>query len=439
MRGQRLARELDLLGVLLGDRVSAHLEAGPQRAIRLEDYGFDVALFADHVHGEEPTIAEHVLMVLALTPHLRPDLLVRVVGEHLPEGSDLPEFGGVRVDRHRGVLPTGETAQFLVAGTDLTARIDVQRILAEDAWMTRRHVLWVDDVAEGEPRMSGRLVLDPEIVQRVTTGSVTLPRFSSDFPAEHIGTEMDWDDVVLREETRVQVAEIEQWIRVNDTIMEDWGMRKRVRPGFRVLFHGPSGTGKTLTATLIGKSTGRPVFRIDLSRVVSKYIGETEKNLSRLFSRAENKDWILFFDEADALFGKRTDIRDAHDKYANQEVAYLLQRIETYAGVVILATNQRNNLDDAFLRRFQSAVYFPPPGVQERVALWEVAFPGQLPVAGDVDWREIASRYELSAAAIVNVSHRCALHALGNGWAEVDRATIESAVMREYVKDGKIV
>ena len=131
-------------------------------------------------------------------------------------------------------------------------------------------------------------------------------------------------------------------------------MRKRVKPGYRALFHGPPGTGKTLTATLLGKHTGRPVFRIDLSRVVSKYIGETEKNLSRLFDKAEHKDWILFFDEADALFGKRTEIRDAHDKYANQEVAYLLQRIESYAGLVILATNQRGNIDEAFLRRFQA-------------------------------------------------------------------------------------
>ena len=435
-----LARELDRLGRLLSDRIGAHLGARPSPALRLDDYGFDRSLLACcDLRGAEPSLAEHVLLVLALTPHLRPELLVRVVGEHLPEGGDLPEFGGVRIDRHRGVLPTGETAQFLLAGADLGGRIAVQRALADDGWLTRRHVLWVDDVAEGEPRMSGRLMLDPEIVERVTTGTVTLPRFSADFPAEHVTTEMDWDHLVLRDETRGQITEIEHWIRYNNTVLDEWGMRMRVRPGYRVLFHGPPGTGKTLTATLIGKSTGRPVFRIDLSRVVSKYIGETEKNLSRLFARAENKSWILFFDEADALFGKRTDVRDAHDKYANQEVAYLLQRIETYAGLVILATNQRNNLDDAFLRRFQSSVYFPPPGIQERVELWGNAFPAQLSVSEDVVWTEIASRYELSAAAIVNVSHRCALHALGNGGKPMDRTSIHAAILREYVKDGKNV
>src|SRR6185436_18277436 len=134
-------------------------------------------------------------------------------------------------------------------------------------------------------------------------------------------------DLVLHPNTFKHIREIENWLLYNDTLWQ-WGIGKKLKPGYRALFHGPPGTGKTLTATLLGKYTGRPVFRIDLSRVVSKYIGETEKNLASLFDKAEHKDWILFFDEADALFGKRTEIRDAHDKYANQEVSYLLQRIE---------------------------------------------------------------------------------------------------------------
>lgn len=126
-----------------------------------------------------------------------------------------------------------------------------------------------------------------------------------------------------------------------------------------ILFIGGPGTGKKTLATLIGEQAGKDVYRIDLSMIVSKYIGETEKNLELVFARAGNKGWILFFDEADALFGKRTGVRDAHDKYANQEVAYLLQRIEDYNGVVILATNMKNNIDDAFTRRFQTVIRFP--------------------------------------------------------------------------------
>src|SRR5690606_11585436 len=129
-----------------------------------------------------------------------------------------------------------------------------------------------------------------------------------------------------------------------------WDMRQLIKPGYRTLFYGPPGTGKTLTAMLLGKEFQRNVFRIDLSQVVSKYIGETEKNLEKIFQRAANKEWILFFDEADALFGKRTSVKDAHDRYANQEVSYLLQRVEDFPGLVILASNYKNNIDKAFVR-----------------------------------------------------------------------------------------
>ncbi|MFN2318306.1 MAG: ATP-binding protein [Dermatophilaceae bacterium] len=206
------------------------------------------------------------------------------------------------------------------------------------------------------------------MVERLVTGLVHPPSFSSAFAAEHLQTEMEWEDVVLHPKTRHQIREIENWLKDNSVLTDDRGMGKRVKAGYRVLFHGPAGTGKTLTAALLGKTTGRPVFRVDLSRVLSKYIGETEKNLSRLFDEALDKEWILFFDEADALFGKRTEIRDAHDKYANQEVAYLLQAIETHPGLVVLATNHREDIDDAFLRRLQASIQFLPPTRREPIA-----------------------------------------------------------------------
>ena len=240
--------------------------------------------------GRSPSPDEALLVLLALVPHLRPNSLGQLVAEHLPDGGDLPEFGGVRGEHHRGVLPTGETAQFVLAGDDLGGRIEVQRLLSGEHWLAQRHILWLDPVRDGEPVMSGRLILDAEVVERLTTGTVSLPRFSTQFPAEHIDTELDWDDVVLHADTRRQLTQIEHWVRFNHTLLDDWGMGKRVKPGYRALFHGQPGTGKTLTATLLGKHTDRPVFRIDLSRVVSKYIGETEKNLAQLFDRAEHKN-----------------------------------------------------------------------------------------------------------------------------------------------------
>src|SRR5262249_46521096 len=154
---------------------------------------------------------------------------------------------------------------------------------------------------------------------------------------KRIHTDLDWSELVLEEDTLHGVQEIRDWLEFGDTLLDEWGMRKKIKPGFRALFHGPPGTGKTFTATLLGKSAGREVYRIDLSMVVSKYIGETEKNLSGVFDQAEHKHWILFFGEADALFGRRTQTTSSNDRYANQEVSYLLQRMEDFPGVVILA------------------------------------------------------------------------------------------------------
>jgi hypothetical protein len=407
-------------------------EVGP-----FEFYPEDAGL-AKFIETHQPSYEELVLILLALTPHLQPDFFSKIIAAHLPEGGDFPEFGGVKGASHRGILPTGETAQFILARGDLENRLKIQRLLSSDHWFAHKDILWLEPVPAGEPVLSGRLVLDPEIVELLTIGTVSKPRFSIDFPAEYIDTAMEWDDLVLHPKTQQQICEIQNWITHRETLLYDWGMQKKIKPGYRALFYGPPGTGKTLTATLLGKHTGKDVFRIDLSRVVSKYIGETEKNLSKLFDKAENKDWILFFDEADALFGKRTDIRDAHDKYANQEIAYLLQRIENFNGLVILASNQRGNIDDAFTRRFQAIVHFPMPTPEERCELWQKILPPQINIAADIDWRQVAARYELSGAGILNVTHFCAIEVLADQSRRLDLKRLEAAIMREYIKEGKV-
>jgi AAA+ superfamily predicted ATPase len=434
-----LSADLGALETIVDLRLAAHLGRAARSAESAYDPGLDGSWLPAALGRAEVTTDEHVVLLLAVAPHIRPHLYSRLIAGHLPEGGDLPEFGGVRAENHRGVLPTGETAQFVVGGDDLGKRLEVQRMLGSAHWFAQQHVLWVEPVREGEPVMSGRLVLDPELVELLTTGTISPPRFSTEFPAERVETELSWSDLVLHPTTVQQIREIEHWVTHSDTLLSEWGMTRWIKPGYRALFHGPPGTGKTLTATLLGKQTGRDVFRIDLSRVVSKYIGETEKNLARLFDKAENKDWILFFDEADALFGKRTDIRDAHDKYANQEVAYLLQRVESYGGLVILATNQRGNIDEAFLRRFQAAVPFPMPGADERGEIWRRAFPRQLEKADEIDWADIARRFELTGASIVNVTQFCALEALADGSQRVELRALEVAILREYVKEGKVV
>jgi len=235
------------------------------------------------------------------------------------------------------------------------------------------------------------------------------------------------------------VLEIKSWLAHGETLLYELGLAKKIKPGYRSLFHGPPGTGKTLTASLLGKSFERDVYRIDLSAVISKYIGETEKNLEKIFQKAELRDWILFFDEADALFGKRTKISSSHDRFANQEVSYLLQRVEDYPGVVILASNMRANLDDAFVRRFQSIIHFPMPDARERQQLWQSAFSEKTPLQENIDLKEISARYELSGGSIMNVVRYATLRALERGERVITNADLQEGIRKEFQKEGKTI
>jgi ATPase family associated with various cellular activities (AAA) len=436
---ESISAALTYLRSIISGRLKVYADQGEKIVITGAAYYQDNSPFTRFVEQHHPSFEEYIIQLIALVPHIQPDFFNQIIAEHMPEGGDFPEFGGVKGMNHRGILPTGETAQFILAGDDIEKRLEVQSILGSEHWFMKEHILWLEPVREGEPAMSGRLILNPEVVEELTIGTVSKPRFSMEFPAEYIETEMEWDDLVLPSVTLQQISEIDNWITHNDTLLNEWGMKKRIKPGYRALFYGPPGTGKTLTASLLGKQTGKDVFRIDLSRVVSKYIGETEKNLSRLFDKAENKNWILFFDEADALFGKRTEIHDAHDKYANQEVAYLLQRIESYNGLVILASNRRSNIDEAFARRFQAIIHFPMPRADERHIIWVKTLPPQMEIDADIDWKTIATRFELSGAGILNIVHYCAVESLANPLESLNAKRLENAILREFIKEGKVV
>lgn len=394
---------------------------------------------SDFLRQRDLPVEAHVLLLLALAPHLDADFYDRTIQDTLPRAGDFPQIGGSRGKNFRGLLPTGETALFLLAGKDARKRLEAQQLFSAEHLFAKQQILWLEEVPEGEPRMSGRIILSQDYVDLFTTGRVARPRFSTNFPAELLETELEWDDLVLHGDTLDQIKELEYWVQYGETLMNDWGMRRKLKPGYRALFHGPPGTGKTLTASLLGKYTFKDVYRVDLSAVVSKYIGETEKNLANLFSRADKKDWILFFDEADALFGKRTNVRDAHDKYANQEVSYLLQRLEHYDGLVILATNIKTNIDDAFSRRFQSIIHFPMPGVKERLLLWQKAFPDRVRRAEDVDLAALAQKHELTGAAIINIVQYACLRSLARGEDRLCRNDLYLGIKREFEKEGRIL
>jgi DNA polymerase III delta prime subunit len=395
--------------------------------------------FSRFIHQHQLDIVEQLTLLIALAPHLQPDFFDRTITSQLPQAGDYPQIGGWRGKSHRGFLPTGETVLFMLGGNGFGDRLDLQHLFSEEHPFAREHILYLDPPPEGEPLMSGKLVMAQDYVDLFTQGHFSRPHFSLRFPAQRITTEMEWDDLVLNSQTLQQIRDLEAWIAHSQTILYDWGMKRKLKLGYRVLFHGPPGTGKTLTASLLGKYTGKDVYKIDISMLVSKFIGETEKNLSNLFARAESKDWILFFDEADALFGKRTNVRDAHDKYANQEVSYLLQRVENYDGLVILASNFKSNIDDAFIRRFQSIIHFPLPSTKERLQLWQIAFPPQLKLAETVDLPHLSTAYELTGADIMNVVQHCCLQALQQGNTTIDERNLIHAIKRELSKAGKVL
>jgi hypothetical protein len=248
-----------------------------------------------------------------------------------------------------------------------------------------------------------------------------------------------WEDLVMPERQLELVQSISAYLRHRDRVLSDWGYDKTVArtQGLKVLFAGDSGTGKTMAAQVLAAQLGLEIFRVDLATIVSKYIGETEKNLDRIFGAAEGSNAILFFDEADALFGKRSEVSDSHDRYANIEVAYLLQKMEGYAGAVILATNFRRNIDDAFVRRLDFVIDFPFPEAEDRRRIWELLLPAEAPLAPDIDLDFLADRFKLSGGAIRNCSLSAAFQAADDGGV-IEMRHLVRAVAQEYGKQGRL-
>mgnify|MGYP005915213713 FL=1 len=379
------------------------------------------------------TFQERIVVMLALMPHVCPQILDIFFVQNKNFDRQYTEFGGWKGLSHGGFLPTGETAAFIIAGEDTDRRKSVIKYFQKDHWFYTKNILRLEGAGEGEPFLSGQLRVSEEFLSQVLLDKEYKPDYNIGFPAKRITTELNWDDMVLDYQVAIELEEINAWISSGKTIMEDWGLSRILKAGYRSLFYGPPGTGKTLAATLLGKKNNMDVYRIDLSMIVSKYIGETEKNLARVFDLAENRNWILFFDEADALFGKRTSTNTSNDRHANQEVAYLLQRIEDFPGMIILATNLRSNIDEAFSRRFQSVIYFPMPTEELRAEIWRKMlknWPGSV----DEELILMAAETELSGGAITNVIRRCALSLVNQKDKSLNKSILNNALQKEKLK-----
>lgn len=258
--------------------------------------------------------------------------------------------------------------------------------------------------------------------------------------ARKIEPKYNWEDIVLPEDPRTQLREICNQAKYRYFVYQKWGFERKLSlgKGQNVLFSGPPGTGKTMAAEVIANELQLDLYKIDLSQVVSKYIGETEKNLNRIFNAAASSNAILFFDEADSLFGKRTEVKEARDRYANIEVGYLLQKMEEYEGIAILTTNARSNIDDAFVRRLRFIVEFTLPNEKQRRQIWEKIWPDSTPRSADIDLNLLARKLEITGANIRNIALAAAFLAAADGEV-VSMNHLSRATQREYQKMGKIL
>ncbi|MGG8495306.1 ATP-binding protein [Tenacibaculum sp. TC6] len=401
---------------------------------KIEDDG---TFLSDFIIRNQLSNYEVVLLLLTLIPHFTPNFYTRIIEDYIPEGGEFPEFGGVKGKSYRGILPTVETALYVLSGNYITNRLSNRSYILYENRLIKNKIIYVENTLEGEPLTSAKLILSEEYVHLFLTGQELKPQLSQDFPASLIKTDLSWNDLVLNSKTMEEVKEIEHWLEYNEVLMKDWGMQSKIKPGYRVLFYGLPGTGKTLTASLLGKYTNKDVYRVDLSMVVSKYIGETEKNLSKLFDKSIHQDWILFFDEADSIFGKRTNVRDAHDKYANQEVSYLLQRIEAHPGLIILASNFKNNIDSAFTRRFNNIIEFEAPNYEERLVLWKNNLPQNVELEESVAVEELAKKFNMTGANIVNIVQYACLKTIANKKQQIQKQYLLEGIKKEYTKEGK--
>ena len=390
--------------------------------------------YANFLQERGLTADERKVVLLALAPEVQPELLDRFFIRNNTFDKIYSEFGGISVPSFNGFIPTHKTALFVLGGPQLSEQLKYTTVLDQ---LYAAKILTKNKTQDYSPANHRKLTLSDSALSYILTGEDVPYEYSSDFPARRLTTLMEWQDLVLHESTAFQLKELLAWPDHGEKLFDELQMGKNIQPGYRALFYGPSGTGKTLTAALLGKKVNKPVYRIDLSQLVSKYVGETEKNLEKIFNAAENRDWILFFDEADALFGKRTGINSSNDRFANQETAYLLQRIEVCDNMVLLATNLKTNIDEAFTRRFQSIVHFPVPTEAERYRLWWGALSERMALDEAIDLKEIAQKYDLTGGSIVNVVRYATLMAVANETDRIQYGDLMDGIRREYMKLGR--
>lgn len=429
-------KEMAWLSYRIDQRLDLFFEnsASEKNSITPPNLQEDSSNYASLIEKYKADEEERLIVAIALASYFKPEMFDRFLIKNKSLDQNFTEFGGKK-DNSSGntFIPTLRTVAFILFGGQISEYFRLQFYFEDQHFFKVHNIIILDK--KNQLLLDSTLEIGQEFLQKVTTGKDFKPSYSSAFPANLITTDLDWSDLVLENHVFDEIDIIDTWLKNKNDISQNKLLSKKINKGYKCLFFGPPGTGKTLSATLLGGKNDLAVYRVDLSQVVSKYIGETEKNLGSIFDIAENKNWILFFDEAESLFSKRTAVSDAKDKFANQETAYLLQRVENYNGLIILATNLKPNIDLAFSRRLQSVIHYAIPNPTQRKTLWRNALNGIAEIS-EKEIDKIAKTYEISGGSIKNVIQFAWLKSKSKN-SSVTLENIMIGIRRELSKDGK--
>lgn len=432
------SKELEWLSQLIQSRLENHFSNKSKTTpepILPPAHQMQDSHYAEWLLTHQLNSFERLVIISALACIYTPNTYDKFLIKNKGLDKRFTEFGGIIDDKNSRFIPTLETLTFLYYGTEVGAKFNAQEIFNEHHLFNKKGIVHFGIKNQTDSVLTRVIYLTDEVIHKVTLGIDFKPDFSSDFPAKRITTEMEWEELVVNPLIGDEIENVCTWLKHKDEIINNKLLRKKLNKGYKCLFYGPPGTGKTLSSVLIGKRSQKDVYRIDLSQLVSKYVGETEKNLAKIFNAAENKDWILFFDEAESLFSKRTSVNDSKDKFANQQTAYLLQRVEDYDGLIILATNLKPNIDNAFSRRIQTMINFTIPDIKERKILWKNFLNGLTQLEPN-EIEKLARDHELSGGDIKNIVQFAWLLAKRNN-TPITMKEVLQGIRRELIKDGK--
>lgn len=432
--------ELKWLDYIINSRLSDVVEEVPI-AEQLPKFNDTTTPYVDFIRSNELGVADRVLLLVALAYRFDRQLFADKVRHEDPSQTNefIKKLGLAFNHQTNFYHPTVRTVAKILAGNDHQEEIAYLFHFDQNSRLIKEKVIVLESITDKHDSVHNMIIsLDPAYLSHFYYGAEFRLDQLQDFMADKLETTKTFEDLVLNRETAKSMMPLIDYIKTKDKFFGQTATGQKIKEGFVVMFHGYPGTGKTYTASVLGNQYNLPVYHVDLAGLVSKYIGETSKNLKNIFDRLQNEDCILFFDEADSVFGKRTQVKESKDRYSNQEVSYLLQAIEKFKGIVILSTNYSDNIDMAFRRRIHVMVDFRPPDEGARLKLWKYYFPKEDFTYEPANLLEkLAKKYSVTGANIANTVKLVCLEAGNNGDNVVLEEMMDRHLSAEYYKDGR--